>query len=761
MVDIIDDFEDGGISEYSGDTHAFETNSNSPVYNGSYSLKSTANNEKIFSTEGSGLNYYPQPGDIIELRYYREGGGISFFYGVNGNTNEGYRVQLRQGGEFEVRNYANGNTLAHDTNVNIPKNEWTKVRIEWGSGGHHELYWYDSAGSQLSNISFDHSTHTSRGIGWDVNPNSTNQLRAMDYVVEAFTVPSAPRNVSATVDANDQITLSWDEPSDWGGERGNYRIHISRDGASYENPSGGPTTVNDDGSASYSETYGPNSDTSYSSQVGIDSLFKFRVRAENSAGNSGWSYSQKVYTDPIPPHNPSVRRPDANTVELNWTNVSDIWSYLDIFAREDTGSGYGSWYKIGSLDNTASTTTQATISTSSNSTSMSETLNADARYQFRLRHSKNHNDNSGWGISESVYADYGNQNNVYFTADFETGDFSQWDNYTVSDATYTYVDTSLDGYDGSGRIAESAPEEGSYACQLANGDYVQANLGDLSGESSIIVKAYLQAGSLDSSGEINYVKWYDGSAWQDLHTHSYEYNKQGWFEITALVPSSYLSTDNHVRFRNYPSGGVGDFLCVDRVVVSDVLHEYTKPAAHTNLSLDTATEDEITATWTDNRSLTDVNPRPHTEAYIKRSSDTSYAEDTEGVLNGSHTYTGLLDGEKYDIEVGPYYVQYRHGSTNDYWHSAHINATDITALPAPTGLTASNITADSADLSWTDNHDYGNTKVQYKLSSNSTWNTFSTLSIGVGTETLTNLQNDRQYDARVLANTEHTETIDG
>jgi hypothetical protein len=43
-----------------------------------------------------------------------------------------------------------------------------------------------------------------------------------------------------------------------------------------------------------------------------------------------------------------------------------------------------------------------------------------------------------------------------------------------------------------------------------------------------------------------------------------------------------------------------DYFAVDRVVVSDILHEYTQPAGPSNLSLDTSTDREITASWTEN-----------------------------------------------------------------------------------------------------------------------------------------------------------------
>jgi len=557
--------------------------------------------------------------------------------------------------------------------------------------------------------------------------------------------PAAPSTVTLTMDADDQATVTWEQDTS-GTSVSDYDIEILRDGGAWLSPSGGPSNVSDDGSSTYTETYAPNSDNAYGTQVGIDSSFRFRVRANNSNGSSDWTYSGTKYTTPVPPHNPSVNRPDANTIEVTFAHHSDIENdaRVDIEYRKDTGSGYSSWQNAEAIGGASKgTTTTRTYSVSSDSF-----MEADARYQFRLAHylyqdANNDGSNELWE-SAYIYADYGNQGNVYFEDDFEDGDVAEWD-YTNQDIVMKTGGLTDAGVSG--------PDSGSYYVQLDSGGRIEKNIGDLSSESDAIVKCAMGAGSMDTGNEYADLEWYDGSSWQNLRTLGWEFNRQGWVEVTALVPSSYLSTDNRVAFEQ--EGGGGDFTIVDHVVVSDIIHEYTAPAAASSLSEDTSIEDEIALSWANNAAFNDRN-----ETYHKRTSDASWTQDgTISATATSYIYSPLDDGERYDLRVRPVIDQPRHGSTNNRWYvDSSITATAL--LPAPTSLSTSNVTADSVDLAWTDNHDYGDTKVQYKPSDTSTWTTFSTLSIGTDAETVTGLRNGEQYDLRVIANTEHTQTED-
>lgn len=165
-------------------------------------------------------------------------------------------------------------------------------------------------------------------------------------------------------------------------------------------------------------------------------------------------------------------------------------------------------------------------------------------------------------------------------------------------------------------------------------------------------------------------------------------------------------------------------------------------------SLDSSVEDEITVSWTLADDSTDgsveiyrsvdglLGPLVHTETDL---ATTTYVD------------TGLADGQEYHYTVR---------RVTDHASSDFSQASAVTVLPAPTDLAVGTVTADTADLTWTDNHDRGDTEVQYKSTSDGTWTTFATLSIGTEAVTLTALRNGEAYDVRVRAATYHTTTED-
>jgi hypothetical protein len=599
----------------------------------------------------------------------------------------------------------------------------------YGGGGGGGGYYGGGGGAGSDNTGDSGGGGGGSGLGGTLTAgggNSGDGEVTISYTQE----PAAPNNVSATVDANDAITVSWDTDTSQG-TPDHYDIELSRDGSNYQPPSD-IATVTHDGSTAYSITENPVSDQSYQSQVGVDSSFRVRVNAENSAGSSSWSYTGTVYTDPIPSHAPSVSRSDGSSITINWANQSDIEDGVEVQYREDSGSGYGAW-------TTAATTAAGATSWSTMS------LPADVRRQWRVRTVAPDGATSDW-----AYADYGNQGNVYFADDFEDADLAEWDATSLSDA-----DSGVVNNQATTNTGISGSEQGSYHLRLDAEDSVTKNLGDLSGESDVLVRCFMATGSMDDSGEWSAIWWYDGSAWNDLEAHGWEYNRQGWVQVTAVVPDSWLSTDNRLRLTGDGGLGGGDHTVYDDVVVSDLLHEYTTPAAPSGLSVDASVEDELTALWTENASFED-----DYLADIKETSASSYTTDaTLAAGSTSHTYGALEDGERYDIRPVARVEQDRQGARSTRW-TASVSGAATTVLPAPTSLAETGHDATTIGVSWTDNHDYGDTKVQYKPTDAPSWSTFSTISRNTESETITGLRTGEKYDIRVLANTEHTQTED-
>ncbi|PHQ47216.1 hypothetical protein DJ68_03035 [Halorubrum sp. C3] len=601
----------------------------------------------------------------------------------------------------------------------------------------------DTDGGRDSNGG-DGGTTTGGGVTV-VEAESGYRGRARDHgevVIPAL--PPVPTNVGTAYVADDEIELSFDD----NGGTDPFEVEMRRDDGSWVSPAGGPSSPSSDGTYSY----GPASDAAYGAQVGVDSKFEFRVRTGNTFGMTDWAYSDTVYTTPIPPHNPSVSRPDADTVNVSYSVKADQATTTTVLYRKDGGGGYGSWNYVGDTDEHGRSATgdrrTQTFTTSGNSW-----MDADSRYQFKIRHENK--DAPSRLDSGFRYADYGNAGNVYFEDDFESGDLSAWDNTSGAVATTdgshpNAADTGIDGAD-----------TGSYFATFDADGYVQKNLGDLTGETDVLVRCALATGSMDNASEYTEIQWYDGSSWNTLDRLTWASNEQGWVEVHETVPNPWLSADNRIRVIGAGGLGGGDQHAVDRIVVSDILHEYTSPAAPSNLSLDASTEREIGLTWENNAAFRDDN---YVEFRRSSESDFEYLFNNggaTGVDDTANTIPGLLDGEEYDVKVQTKVVQNRRGEQySSQFRTRSPVSTATTVLPAPTGLTVSGVTADSADYAWQASHNYGDTLVQYKPTDAGSWTTYSTVARDVTSATVTGLRNGEAYDARVVANTEHTQTED-
>lgn len=186
---IVDDFEDGDISEYSGDTGGFAvvdgSNTTPDPVSGQYMLEAQVG--QIDITSLSGLDHYPVPGDTIE--YWVWPGTSSsdiqdlvFKWAVQGTSrgSDGYQLTIDQAeGEdlrFDLRN-GGASTLGTATDINFNTSEWHKISIDWGTDNSFEISVYDADGNQKgSTITATDSTFTSGGISFNRwNNASSNQ----------------------------------------------------------------------------------------------------------------------------------------------------------------------------------------------------------------------------------------------------------------------------------------------------------------------------------------------------------------------------------------------------------------------------------------------------------------------------------------------------------------------------------------------------------------------------------------------------------
>ncbi len=183
---------------------------------------------------------------------------------------------------------------------------------------------------------------------------------AIKFTVPAdgpVTIPSAPSSLTATAASSSQINLSWTDNS---GNEDGFRI---------ERSTGSSTT--------YTEitTVGPNA-TSYSNAgLSASTLYNYRVRSYNTAGNSGYTAVASATTQASTPSTPSAPTALAVTVASS-TQLNLTWT--DNANNED---GFRIERSTG-----ASTTYSEIATVGANVTSYANTgLTASTQYNYRVR----------------------------------------------------------------------------------------------------------------------------------------------------------------------------------------------------------------------------------------------------------------------------------------------------------------------------------------------------------------------------------------
>ena len=162
-------YEDGGktLSDYyTGDLNAFERSTDSPVQQGSYSLKCTSTSESgLYST--TGLNRYPSRGDSFSA--WVQPGGSDYAGVLFGGSDADNTYILRLVGaynNFQLSRLDNGSSnLLDTTTAAISSGEWYQCEISFGDPTISASL-TDSNGNTLDSVSADDTTYTTTGFGW-------------------------------------------------------------------------------------------------------------------------------------------------------------------------------------------------------------------------------------------------------------------------------------------------------------------------------------------------------------------------------------------------------------------------------------------------------------------------------------------------------------------------------------------------------------------------------------------------------------------
>lgn len=328
---VLDSYEDGDISEYSGDTGSYSVSS-SHAYDGSNSLEMIydSNPHRIDTTQkgdlSSGNTYW------FWLRSENSDHRQSFEFAndAGGGSFPGYAVEFdgNQGGLVLWKDGTGSTQLDFDSYTFSPPEE-SLIEIKWYSNGTiHVNAWDTSLTTKKASVSADDSSYSSGDFGWYQNCGScsSNSISYADYVGEGnISVNDAP-----TIDSN---TTRPSPSTITGGDSVDTVVNAT-------DPDGDPlsawVTVNEDGTDIVTDksmsqpSTGDFQDLDTFTADEINVWYNITYTVGDGTANS--TSEIKIFNEDNPPtlsFNPST--PTDGTV------TSDTFALLNVSASDDLG----------------------------------------------------------------------------------------------------------------------------------------------------------------------------------------------------------------------------------------------------------------------------------------------------------------------------------------------------------------------------------------------------------------------------------------
>ncbi len=172
----IDDFEDNNLTEYSGDTSLFQTDS-SPVYGGSYALEPSNTLGRTIADGIYRTDLSVSQGQAVRWMQYvnvsaPEDDACTFF-GVQspGSNNQNYAVCLQRFGPDRlilaknVTDNDSSGTVLSTTSVTYATG-WYEVEVDWQTDDSMDVALYTESGTLVATTSATDSSYTTGGIGF-------------------------------------------------------------------------------------------------------------------------------------------------------------------------------------------------------------------------------------------------------------------------------------------------------------------------------------------------------------------------------------------------------------------------------------------------------------------------------------------------------------------------------------------------------------------------------------------------------------------
>ncbi|MFQ5454664.1 MAG: fibronectin type III domain-containing protein [Nitrospirota bacterium] len=572
--------------------------------------------------------------------------------------------------------------LIKPTNLTSQVISGTEVRIDWVDNSNREdgyrIERQDGAGGTYAEIAVVGAgviTYNDTGLTEDMtyyyrvraynNTNSNySQYSGGTIATTLPPPPSAPTSLNITSVSHNQIGLNWTDNS------------ANEDKFKIERKTGiGGTYIEiaivGAGMTSYTDG-GLNELTTY----------YYRVRAANTGGDSGYSNEVNATTDMNLPSNLTASVLSDSSISLNWTDTNSEISYY--IERSTDGQNYTQIATVGA-DITVYTDTG---------------LNEYTTYYYRVR-----------GYDGSVYSAYSNSASAATLLKAPSGLNAVAQSDSIIQLTWTDNSGVEDGY----KIERSLDgvQYTQIATGITTGAYTDTGLSDGT-QYYYRVRAYK---GTDNSGYSNAanettpmiaptglnavasssyqidLSWTDNSNNETGFKIERKVGTGGTYSLLTTVGTDITSysdtgltpeTTYYYRIRGYNSNlGIQSFNSNDASAVTFL----TPPSGLTATAQSTS---QIVLSWTDNTALEDG-------FKIERSlsSGGPYSEIAAvGVNTASYSDTGLIDGTQYYYRVRAY-----KGAENS---SPSNPENAVTALAAPTGLSAASVSNSQIDLIWTD-----------------------------------------------------------